>query len=304
MNFNPRMPWVARTLLVWVAFLVMMPDQGFADDGATVFQIKPSATDPQITHFDAPNYVLFDDTSSPQQELVVFLPGTNGRPRNGERLFHVIVAQGYRVIGLEYNDEPAVVQVCPRNPSPSCSEAVRQRRIFGIDSTNIVENTRAESIVGRLVSLLKYLDEHDPERQWGSYLAGNEPNWRRIVVSGLSQGAGMAAYIAKQREVARVVLFSSPWDFYGSSKELAPWLREPSATPPQRWFAEYHQRENTAALIARAYRQLRIPTENIRIFNLDVPPDIKVNSENPFHGSTIKVPEYADQWAFLFGHSP
>lgn len=269
------------------------------------FDIKPSDADPAISRFNDDNYVVLNETdSTPQQQLVVFLPGTNGKPRNAVDLLTVVAGQGYRAIGLAYNDSPAIVQVCPQRPPP-CSGAVRQRRIFGDDVTSVVENTRAESIVGRLTALLNYLDHHDRDRHWGTYLVDGEPDWNRIVISGLSQGAGMAAYLAKRKQVARVVLFSSPWDFYGSSRELAPWIREPGVTPPDRWFAEYHRRENTAALIARAYRQLEIPADHVRVFDLDLPDTLKAaGSDNPFHGSTIRVRAYADQWRFLFGRSP
>jgi hypothetical protein len=81
---------------------------------------------------------------------------------------------------------------------------------------------------------------------------------------------------------------------------LAPWLAEPSATPPERWFAEYHEHEDTAALIARAYRVLGIPPENIRVFDLPVPPQMNGHT-NKFHVSTAKLPEYEPQWRFLFG---
>lgn len=269
-----------------------------------VQEIKPSDADASITRFDDPNYVIFDDDSTAREELVVFLPGTMGKPHNAAELLRVVADQGYRVIGLEYNDSPAIVQVCSHNPSPSCSAAVRERRTFGTDVTNAVENTPAESIVYRLVRLLEYLDRNDPPRQWHSYLSGREPDWGRIVVSGLSQGAGMAAYIAKHKSVARVVLFSSPWDYQGYSGALAPWLFESSATPPERWFAEFHRRENTATLLAHAYSALRISPDHIRIFDLDLPVGIKVNQENPYHGSTIRNPGYTNDWEFLFGHSP
>jgi hypothetical protein len=84
---------------------------------------------------------------------------------------------------------------------------------------------------------------------------------------------------------------------------LAPWISTPSATPPERWFAELHLRDNTAALIAHAYVALHIPTDHIRIFDLDLPVEYRGKGENPFHASTIKVPEYAPEWVFLFGHS-
>ena len=259
--------------------------------------IKPSQTDPSIRRFDENHYVVFDPATSAHGELVVFMPGTGGKPTSAARLLRVVATEGYRVIGLEYDDEPAVVQVCPRSPSPSCSGEFRRERIFG---------NGAESIVNRLSKLLEYLDRQHPDDQWASYLrGGGVPDWSRIVVSGLSQGAGMAAYIAKRESVARVVLFSSPWDYYGSSQAPAPWLYEPSATPPERWFAEYHKRENTAALLARAYKVLQIPSENVLIFDLPLTPAMnRGRSNNPFHASTIRVPGYEPQWRLLFGRSP
>jgi len=269
-----------------------------------VQQIRPSEADPAITRFNDPNYIVFDEQSAPESQLVVFMPGTDGKPTNAALLLRQVASQGYRVIGLEYNDDPAVVQVCPQSLLSSCSGDFRQRRIFGGDVKSVVENTQSESIINRLVSLLGYLQEHDAVRHWDGYLLNGQPNWSRIVISGLSQGAGMAAYIAKHRSVARVVLFSSPWDFQRSSQRLAPWLIDPSETPPDRWFAEYHRREKTAALIARAYQALQIPKINIRIFDLDLPKDMKFKSDNPYHVSTIRVPAYAPEWEFLFGRSP
>jgi hypothetical protein len=294
--------WAAMRVLILLIGLAT-PLHAVAGN-LSIQEILPSQTDPAITRFNEPNYVVVDDELPAEAQLVVFMPGTDGKPTNAAKFLGVIAGLGYRVIGLEYNDEPAVVQVCPRNPSPSCSGDFRDRRIFGDNTRSVVENTPAESILNRLIKLLAYLQEHDASKHWDDYLRDGQPNWSRIVVCGLSQGAGMAAYIAKKRAVARVVLFSSPWDFERSSQSLAPWLLEPSATPPERWFAEYHRRENTAPLIARAYQALKIPKENIRVFDLDLPKGMKFKSDNPFHVSTIKVSAYAPEWEFLFGHSP
>src|SRR5262249_9494222 len=161
------------------------------------------------------------------------------------------------VISLAYNDDISVAVYCPRRPNPACSGVFRAMRIDGDRTLGdaAVDNTPAESIVNRLVKLLQYLDLNHPDGGWGSYIQNGEPNWQRIVVSGQSQGAGMAAFIAKQREVARVILFSSPWDFVlrHGRRELAPWLALPSQTPPDRWFGGYHARENMAGLLARSY---------------------------------------------------
>lgn len=265
-----------------------------------VERVRPSQADPDVKDFDDPDLVVSPRPVEGQPPLAVFLPGTGGRPENVQALLRVMAAQGYRVIGLQYDDEPSVVQVCPRQLDPDCSERFRKERVFGGDEADPpVKNPAAETIVRRLVMLLRYLDRQHPSDHWAGYLDGDEPVWSKIVISGLSQGAGMAAYIAKQRAVERVVLFSSPWDFYGANRTLAPWLAKPSATPPARWFAEFHRRENTAPLIARAYRMLEIPAEHILVFDLDLPG--RGAGSNPFHGSTVRLVEYTAQWRVLFG---
>jgi hypothetical protein len=180
-------------------------------------------------------------------------------------------------------------------------------RIYG-DGTVVpsIDNTGPESIVNRLAKLLAYLDAQDPQQKWGAYLANGAPNWGRIAVTGQSQGAGMAAYIAKTHTVARAILFSSPWDFsvsQGNRRTLAPWIAMPAKTPAERWFGGYHERENEAGLLAKSYAALRIPTENIRVFKRDLPAS-QNGGPNPFHGQGIQNPVYAEEWGFFLGHSP
>lgn len=118
-------------------------------------------------------------------------------------------------------------------------------------------------------------------------------------MSGLSQGAGMAAYLAKRYPVDRVVLFSSPWDYLMPGTRPAAWLFEPPATPPERWWAERHVRENTTQAIARAYAALRIPRDHILLFDGPVPGRAK--GDNPYHGSTVWLPQYEPQWRAMYG---
>jgi hypothetical protein len=116
----------------------------------------------------------------------------------------------------------------------------------------------------------------------------------------------MAAMIAKQHLVARVILFSSPWDYVqtGGRRDLAPWLAWPSKTPPDRWFAGYHARENMADLLARSYPELKIPADHIRVFTADLPPGAG-GGDNPFHGQGIRNPVYAkDREFFLRAPAP
>lgn len=274
-----------------------------------VYRIVPSSIDSSVHRFDEPHLVVFDSSAKPDAPLLVFLPGTGGRPANTTDFAAVAARQGYRVIGLAYVDEPAVQQLCPREPDPDCAEKVRRKRIYGDDVTGLIDDRREESIVARLTMLLGALDRAHPADGWSRYSSGGKPDWTRIAVSGLSQGAGMAAYIAQRTMVARVILFSSPWDKYGGMQTLAPWVRRGhGATPAERWFAAYHRNENTADVIARAYAALQIPRDHIHVFTLE--PARRV-SANPYHPSVVGnvatprtadgAPAYADEWRAMLG---
>ncbi len=267
--------------------------------------VQPSATDARIHRFDTPNYVLTSTRAKPNGQLLLFMPGTGGEPPGPKAFLAAAADAGYHVISLEYNDDISVAVFCPKRPSPACSEAFRRMRLYGNrkfgDAT--VDNIPAESIVNRLIKLLQYLDSNHPGDGWGSFLENGRPNWQRIAVCGQSQGAGMAAFIAKEHLVARVILFSSPWDYFGrgEGRELAPWLALPSKTPPERWFGGYHARENMARLLARSYAELKVPPDHIRVFNKDLPERLQSaqRSKNPFHGQGLFNRAYAEQREFF-----
>jgi acetyl esterase/lipase len=296
--------------LVTLCFAAMLGLAAPATD-LVKYRVAPHDTDPAITRFDDPHYIVFDRSAPATADLVVFMSGTGGKPANVSDFLDLAAGQGYRVISLAYNDTPAVVAVCPPDPDANCSAKVRQKRIFGDNVTGRVDDTPAESIVNRLVKLLVALDLQHPSEGWGAYLDNGAPRWNRIVITGHSQGAGMAAYIAQRRTVARVVLFSSPWDFHGRLGQLAPWVLDgPGKTPAASWFAAYHKSENTARYIAEAYRALKVPAANTRVFDLE---PARKTGENPYHLSMVGnlatprdpsgAPAYADNWTFLIGTS-
>jgi len=265
--------------------------------------VRPSATDPRIQRFDSANYIVFNTSVKPNGQLLLFMPGTGGEPSGAKAFLGQAAGAGYHVISLEYNDDISVAVYCPKRPSPACSATFRTMRIYGDTrfGDDEVDNTPAESIINRLVKLLQYLDRNHPDAGWGSYIENGAPNWQRIAVCGQSQGAGMAAFIAKQREVARVILFSSPWDYVQQDRQrdLAPWIALPSKTPPERWFGGYHARENFAELLARSYAALKIPQDHILIFNEDLPANFQARTDNPFHGQGLFNRVYAEQREFL-----
>lgn len=270
-----------------------------------MFAVKPSMVDPGIKDFDKPSRIILDPANRHHDQLVLFLTGTNGVPgsRSQFALMNTIVDQGYRVVWLTYDNIPSGQKLCPQNPDPDCAEAFRRMRVYGTaKAPPPITNPRAEAIVSRFTALLKYLAQTRPEEDWGRYLDGDQIDWKRIVVAGHSQGAGMAALIAKDHETRRVVLFSSPWD-PTVQHTPAPWLYKPSATPMDRWYAEYNVHEETRKLIVNAYGALAIPTDHILAFDLDLPEKMRASNNNPYHVATIDDPRYAPQWRLMFGQA-
>lgn len=288
--------------LIAAALAIAMPASAQTAPTWQVDSVKPSDADPLVKAFDEPSIAINDPALPPDAPLAVFMPGSNGKPANLSVIMGAMVRQGYRVIGLEYNDSPSVNQPCATDPDPNCVATFRALRAFGEGSFATYPNPPAEGIVQRLTALLKKLDALHPGAGWGRYLDGDAPRWDRIVLSGLSQGAGMAAFIAKRVKVRRVVLFSSPWDFTGADRRPAPWLSLPSATPMDRWQAAYHQREATVPLIVAAYAALEIPATNVHVLTLDLPAGVPAGGPNPFHPIGIRDARYGDTWRVMFGN--
>lgn len=299
-----------RICIAW-AWIVMVSAPALAQDNQCqsterfiVYCIKPSQADPRVLRFDDPHYVTFARGAENRDgPLMVFLPGTNGKPPGAIDFVRTAAEQGYRVIALEYNDDTSIAVFCPSRPDVrACSARFREMRLYGQTKVDpSIDNTRPEAIVERLYALLRWLAREHPSEGWSRYFNDEGMIWERITLSGQSQGAGMAAFIGKKKLVDRIILFSSPWDFLpggGPEKRLAGWLSWPSVTPPERWFAGYNQRENTAALLKRAYATLKIPPDHIRVFS-EILPNVRPGRGNPYHTQGIHNPVYRPEWIFF-----
>jgi len=279
-------------------------------DSLIVYTVSAGAADPSVKRFLRDSYAMFDrKRSTPAAELFLYLVGTHGDPDDAKLVPLTAVNQGYRTINLMYNDVPATAQACDHDPDPACSEHLRQKRVYGEDTTHDIDDLPNESVVRRLTSLLRYLQERYPQDGWGGYLLPDgSVNWKRLVVAGHSQGAGIAAFIAKKHEVARVVLFSSPWDHYYAADHrqmLAPWIAWPSATPPERSWGMYHTAEPTAKLIRMAFAQLQIAPSHIKAVSL--PPRNGGEAHTSVSGDTSTPrdghgdPAYLNDWVEMMG---
>ena len=202
--------------------------------------IGPQATDPAIDKALDAHFVWLDTTAQSNHKLLVFLPGTAAVPGRTQLVEQEAARLGYHVIGLMYQNDVQLA-ICGGVTDPtSCYENARLEILHGVDRSDLVDVSPANSIDNRLTKLLQFLASSFPEEGWSRFLADDKPKWSRIAVGGLSQGGGQAAMIAKLRLVARVVMFSSPPDSLGT--EAPPWLAT-HVTPSDRYWGLAHDRD-------------------------------------------------------------
>jgi hypothetical protein len=216
--------------------------------------------------------------------------------------------QGYRIIALSYISVPAVVEVCRENnlkQNTDCAAKFRRRRIYGGNIFPMIPDRPQDAIIPRFVNLLQYLSRTDPEGNLQQYLENgmDKPRWTKIAVSGQSQGGGMAQFIAKYENTARIISFSGGWDYSDSENEkIADWNFRENITPPDKCYAAYNVNELAANSMREINEALKIPECNS--FALDKPiqdATLLKNHRNPYHGDGLRNPLYKDVWIKMLG---
>ncbi|WP_405562275.1 BPSS1187 family protein [Polaribacter sp. Asnod6-C07] len=289
--------------LISLAFICFVSNFSFAQSFSDfpkeykVLKVKPSDTDAKITEANSPHLVAYNPKSK-QGKLFFFMPGTGGIALRGpKKLFATAVSQGYHVINISYINRPAVAQICRGENlanNTKCTSEFRTKRIYGDNDFSLIDDKPHDAIVSRLTKLLIYLSKNDKEGNWDAYLEDGKPKWSEIAVSGQSQGGGMAAFIAQEHLVARVIDFSGGWD-YAAKNEIAKWYFNKSVTPTNLWYGTFHVTEPKAKTIKETYDALGIPENHIYPFNLAVPEGKKG------HSNGVRNIGYKAQWIELLG---
>ncbi len=203
--------------------------------------ISPAAVDAALSPSD-PDYVVInpDPSVAAKDRLFVMLPGTGGLPRQVREISRTAGPRGYHAIALAYPNAVAVGDLCANNGDTNCTGNTRREIITGEDLSAVVSVNAANSIVGRLTSLLTYLDRTYPSEGWGKYLVSGSIDWSRVTMAGHSQGSGHAAYMGKLYSLDRVVMFSGPSDIGTGNGTSAAWLSLANVTPVSRQYGFTH----------------------------------------------------------------
>lgn len=190
---------------------------------------KPDQADPAATQVLATQLGFLDTRVEPRGLLVVYLhgagkPTTCGSGAHGEML----AGLGFHVLSPCYLSDYGV---------GNCKddiEGCRMEAFEGVDHSAVINVEPPDSIEGRVVKGIEYLQSQNPKGDWTYFLDGDKPKWSKIVVSGISHGASSSAVIGKHRLVHRVVSLSGPLDTNQA------WLTKPSITPIESFFAFSH----------------------------------------------------------------
>jgi pimeloyl-ACP methyl ester carboxylesterase len=283
-----------------------------------VESILPSATDPQISAWNAAHYVAFSPGVVHHRRLLVYLHGLGGTGAGATELCRAAARGGFHVVGITYPNDWVPFQLCMQGGSV-CYEALRREIVEGVDHSPQISVARADSIENRVVRLLQHLEQLHPGEGWSEFVNGESPSWNRVVLYGHSQGGANAAIIAKDHPVARIVMSAPATDFVGSSP--AAWWST-HATPSSAYFGFCHVQDQLSAKVAvwsalgmAAFGQVvdvasvAPPFGQTHQLSTSVPPAVA----GQYHNSTTVdsvtprnpdgSPAYLPTWMYLLGAS-
>lgn len=291
-------------------------------------EITPQSTNPALTQNLSPHFVVNPAPNvTPAQRLFVFLPGSGAVPRTYEDIVRFGAARGYHALGLTYINDDAIEGLCGASLDPNCAGDARREVITGVNASTLVNVDAVNSIDSRLQSLLVFLAANFPAEGWGQYLNNGAVNWSLVTVAGHSQGAGHSGFMAKLRDLNRVVMFSGPGDTGAAANTAAAWSSLPNITPVMRQFGFTHTADNLAPLanVLRNWDAIDLdlfgapfsvdgaaaPFGNSHQLTTSAPPNPNPTgpTASPTHGAPVVdsvtprdaqgVPIYQPVWAYL-----
>lgn len=226
---------VMKYLLTLLLFPLLAPAQ------LVSFYVKPILTDGNYAASQDSHYVAINKSVTSNNKLLLFLPGTGALTRHYLKFPTLAASLGYHCVSVAYpNTGPTVAQLCAGNNNADCYKNIRQEVCYGTPVSNDVAVDSLNSIRMRLIHLLQYLQNTYPADGWAQFMAGGEPAWERIAVSGHSQGSGHALYLAKTQNCERNLMFAGADDYSNYYSQAANWTYTAGITPPARYFSFLH----------------------------------------------------------------
>lgn len=205
-------------------------------------QVHPNKTDVNYSSPDKNHYVVRNSKKS-INKLLLFIGGSYSNPADYYLVSDHAATLGLDVINLSYLND---IAAAPLGSSADrlIFDNYREELCFGTAVSNVVSVDALNSIVMRAINLIIYLNKTYPDQNWGQYLtSANTLQWSKIIVTGHSQGAGHACYLAKKNLVDRLVMFSGPNDYHGYFSAAANWLSQSGKTPVSKQYVLLHTQD-------------------------------------------------------------
>jgi hypothetical protein len=200
--------------------------------------VRPETTNNAIAATGNFHYAYLDTRVVSKATLLVFLGGTRSVPSQYHLFCRTAADMGYHVVNIDYpNLVPGTV--C-RDEGSDCYEHYHNEMWFGTDVSERIEIDESNSLTGRIVSLLSYLHNTEPDLGWDQYINGSDLQWEKLVIAGHSQGGGHSTYLGYQKMVNRIISFAAPNDYNEDTHHATNWLRTAPVTPLSKFYVLNH----------------------------------------------------------------
>ncbi|MFL6333372.1 MAG: BPSS1187 family protein [Pyrinomonadaceae bacterium] len=261
------------------------------------------------------HFLLLPLNSKQEGKLLVFLGGGNGDAAGPNNVYPVAARQGYHVIALTY----------PAGKVNGCADEVGKENklacfgnmigetitgeegdLPGGERTNVGDHPQ-DSIINRLIGVLKWADAKHPDHGWGRYLTGGGGvDWSRVNLAGFSNGSTHASYMGtlpQLRGVGRVALFAGPNDGVGNSEETwdpATYIRLIEGVTDTRYYGLVHEKNHADSDLASDSVLYEV-TKNWHRFGMERSPN---RARFEFIPSQSTSPAYFDGAHMLISTDP
>ena len=212
--------------------------QSCSEDSLVVRIIGADEVDSNIPTEIQKNHVFINNDCPSNGKFLLHLVGTFDNPSRTSYFSSLAANHGFKVIVLKYKNNVPPPLICKASFNQECYSNFRKEVLFGEDLIDQIEVDVDNSIMNRLNKLLIYLSATYPTEGWEDILTEIEDeDWTNSIVSGHSQGGGLAAFLGKMYEVNRVLMFASPNDYSAIFSSPAAWVNDLSATPDSNYYA-------------------------------------------------------------------
>lgn len=218
------------------------------------------------------------DDGAVYKRIMVYIPGTTDRPELSSCLIKSaadtlqipILALSYQYLSSGDSFRNGKCALLSLEEQIECLDEQHKDAIMGGDygATHFKDDGSAfwgeilpeNSLESRLTDLLVHLDTLYPSEGWSTFTTKGHPLWRKIVVSGHSQGAGHAAYLARNKKIGGAVMISGPQDeCTGCPEGTKFWIDYPYKTfsPKSSYTALGHGNEPMIAIMQDNWKRMK-----------------------------------------------